>query len=114
MVNKRETGSRYEEMAAEFLKKQGCRILEKNYRTRSGEIDLILMDGRYLVFAEVKYRKNSRMGTALEAVDRRKQQIIRRVAGEYLHRHHFRTDQPCRFDVIGITGDTICHVKNAF
>lgn len=113
-MNKRETGSRYEEMAAEFLEQKGCRILEKNYRTRNGEIDLILMDGRYLVFAEVKYRKDDRKGTALEAVDWRKQQIIRRVAAEYLYRHHCRADQPCRFDVIGITGDVISHIKNAF
>lgn len=50
-------GAYYEEIAAEFLKKKGLRIMERNFRCRNGEIDLIARDGRYLVFIEVKYRK---------------------------------------------------------
>lgn len=55
-MNKRETGSRYEDAAAAFLQSKGLRLLEKNFRCRKGEIDLILMDGACLVFTEVKYR----------------------------------------------------------
>ena len=58
-MNKRETGSRYEDAAAAFLQSKGLRLLEKNFRCRKGEIDLILMDGACLVFTEVKYKIRS-------------------------------------------------------
>ena len=78
-----------------------------------GEIDLIARDGRYLVFIEVKYRKNLQMGDPLEAVDVRKQQRIYQTARYYLHQKKWE-NIPCRFDVIGITGTQICHIRNAF
>lgn len=107
-------GSQYEELAAEFLRNKGYEILEMNYRVRSGEIDMIARDGRYLVFLEVKYRANDRRGSAVEAVDHRKQQVIWRTARYYLHQHKYPAEQPCRFDVIGITGTQIQHIENAF
>ena len=61
-MNKRQTGSRYEETAAAFLTSKGYRVLERNFRCRQGEIDLICRHGRYLVFAEVKYRSGLSMG----------------------------------------------------
>ena len=66
--NKRETGTRKEELAADFLTRRGVKILERNFRCRQGEIDLIGMDGQYLVFVEVKYRKTARNGMPAEAV----------------------------------------------
>lgn len=114
MSNKRSIGTRYEDLAEAFLMEKGYTILERNYRTRSGEIDIIARDGRYLVFLEVKYRSGKRNGTALEAVDYRKQQIIYRTARVYLYQHRYPADQPCRFDVLGITGEQIEYVKNAF
>ena len=112
-MNRRKTGQEQEERAARYLEEKGYQILEKNYRIRTGEIDLIARDGRYLVFVEVKYRRDNRMGDPLEAVDVRKQQRIYQTARHYLHQK--RWDQiPCRFDVIGITGTQICHIKNAF
>lgn len=113
-MNKRRTGSEYEQKAADYLEAKGMQILARNFRIRSGEIDLIARDGRCLVFVEVKYRKNSGKGTALEAVNARKQQIIAQVAGYFLYRYHFPEDTPCRFDVIGITEDKITHIENAF
>ena len=77
--NKRKLGSQKEALAAGYLEAQGCRILEKNYRNRRGEIDLILEDGGFLVFAEVKYRSTERNGLPEEAVDIRKQQKIRQL-----------------------------------
>ncbi len=68
-VNKREVGGFYEEAAALFLSKKGVRILERNYRCRQGEIDLIGLDGEYLVFFEVKYRKDEEAGLPAEAVN---------------------------------------------
>lgn len=113
-MNKRKTGSEYEQKAAEYLEAKGMRIIARNFRIRSGEIDLIARDGRYLVFTEVKYRRDSSKGDALEAVDIRKQRAVIATARYFLHRYRFAEDTPCRFDVIGITDDEITHVQNAF
>ena len=113
-MNKRKVGAAYEKIAAHYLERQGYQILAYNYRCRFGEIDLIVRDGRYLVFAEVKYRADDSRGNALEAVNVRKQATIRRVAQHYLMQHHFPEDTPCRFDVVGITGDKISLVRDAF
>ena len=75
-MNRRKIGQEQEELAAKYLEEKGYEILERNYRIRTGEIDLIARDARYLVFIEVKYRKNLQMGDPLEAVDVRKQQRI--------------------------------------
>lgn len=100
-------------MAADFLKKQGLYIKEKNFRCRIGEVDLIAYDGTYLIFVEVKYRKTASSGYAASAVTRKKQQVISRVAQFYLVRYGYR-DVPCRFDVIGIDGKQIQWIQNAF
>lgn len=112
-MNKRKTGAVYEQKAAEYLEKAGCRILEMNYRCRAGEIDIVARDGRYVVFCEVKYRSGSRAGSPLEAVDFKKQQVIFRCAQFYLAEHRLQ-DVPCRFDVIGIESEEITHIKDAF
>lgn len=101
-------------MAEEFLRGKGLQILEKNFRCRKGEIDLIARDGRYLVFIEVKYRKNRGSGSSFAAVGKQKQRTIIRVALFYLIRKGFRDDVPCRFDVVGIDGEEIRWIKNAF
>lgn len=113
-MNKRKVGAAYEKMAADYLKNQGYQLLERNYRCRIGEIDLIARDGRYLVFAEVKYRFTDSCGNALEAVTIKKQATIRRVAQFYLMTHHLPEDTPCRYDVVGITGKQVLLVKDAF
>lgn len=112
-MNKRQTGACYERKAAEYLEKSGYRILEMNYRCRIGEIDIVASDGKYVVFCEVKYRSGSRAGNPLEAVDLRKQRVIFRC-GEYYLAEHRMHDVPCRFDVIGIEGQKIIHIKDAF
>lgn len=111
--NKRKTGSVYEQAAGYYLEQQGYLILEYNYRCCLGEIDLIARDGEYLVFCEVKYRQNRRKGSPLEAVDTRKQQTIFRCARYYLTERQV-PECACRFDVIGIEGDRIILIKNAF
>lgn len=113
-MNKRKIGNNYEDMAAQYLENKGFQILERNYRIRTGEIDIIARDGRYLVFIEVKYRADGRLGTALEAVDFRKQKVIFNTARVYLRQRRLGIETPCRFDVVGITGDGIVHVKDAF
>ncbi len=107
------TGRRGEEMAAKELVRQGYRILHRNYRCRSGELDLVAMDGDSLVFVEVRRRSSGRYGSALETISYSKQRQIARVANYYL-----ATKQPrfrnCRFDVVGITGEELVVVKDAF
>ena len=78
--NTRSTGNCYERKAADYLKQQGLFILRYNYRCRFGEIDLIARDGEYLVFVEVKYRKDNSSGYSLAAVNPAKQKTICKVA----------------------------------
>ena len=75
-----EIGRKYEEKAAELLEKQGYFILERNYRCKQGEIDLIGKEGEYLCFIEVKYRRGLSYGSPLEAVTKAKQRKISRTA----------------------------------
>ena len=102
--NKRMEGSRYEQLAARYLEQKGMDVLELNYRCRTGEIDIIARDGGYLVFVEVKYRKTKS----------RKAGQVRRVAAVYLYEHGFPESAACRFDAVGIDGEQITHLKNAF
>lgn len=113
-MNKRQTGKAYEESAAGWLEQKGFRILERNYRCRQGEIDLIAADGSCLVFVEVKYRRSGQTGHPAEAVDARKQRRIARTALYYCWEHQIPENQACRFDVVSILGDEIEHLKNAF
>lgn len=89
-----------ESLAAEELRRQGCEILAAGWRCRFGEIDLIVRDGRYLCFVEVKLRRSDAHGRAGEFVDRRKQEKLRTSAQLYLAEHP--TDLQPRFDVVEI------------
>lgn len=113
-MNRRQIGTEYEEQAADFLRKKGCKVVEKNYRCRAGEVDLIVRDGKYLVFVEVKYRHNERAGNPLEAVNRTKQRRISKTAVWYLQSRGLSMEEPCRFDVVGICRDQTVWVKDAF
>ena len=106
-MNRREIGTAYEEAAAVFLEGKGVRILEKNFRCREGEIDLIGRDGEYLVFFEVKYRKNADAGFPAEAVGIAKQKKICRAAKYYLYRKHWGESVPVRFDVIALCAERV-------
>ncbi|MBQ7536438.1 MAG: YraN family protein [Stomatobaculum sp.] len=112
--NRRRTGAAYEERAAAYLESRGVQIICRNYRTRYGEIDLIGLDGPYLIFVEVKYRSSGRMGAPLEAVDSRKRQKIIQMARRYLSEHHYREDAPVRFDCVGMTPEKTEWIRNAF
>ncbi len=113
-MNKKQLGSDKERLAAEYLASQGMRILERNFRGRRGEIDIIGYDGEYLVFVEVKYRSSITAGSALEAVDYRKQRQVCRTADYYRYRHRLGDDVRMRYDVVGIQGSQIQWIKNAF
>ena len=117
-MNKRDIGQDTESLACSFLVSQGARILEKNYRCRQGEIDIIALDGRYICFIEVKYRQNDRYGEPQEAVTVRKIQHICKVSKFYLYSKYKSYDLPVRYDVIAISPEekilTFKWIKNAF
>ncbi len=113
-MNKRAVGTEYENRAKEYLGGLGYRIVSSNYRCRAGEIDLVAVQGGYLVFIEVKYRRDGHSGDGLEAVDRRKQQRILRSARWYLMEKQIAFDCPCRFDVLSFQGDEVTLIQDAF
>lgn len=113
-INKRQTGQEQENRAAVYLTERGYKILERNYRCRMGEIDLIAFHQGYLVFVEVKYRRGNRAGRPEEAVDFRKQKKISQTAAWYLKEKGLSLDTPCRFDVVAITPEEIRVFPDAF
>ncbi len=102
-----------EELAVKYLKLHLYKILECNYRCKMGEIDIIAKKGSYIIFVEVKYRKNDSLGKPYEAVNYHKQRHIKNTAAFYLMEKGLN-DTDCRFDVISILGKEITHFKNAF
>ena len=112
-MNKRETGSAGERTAAAFLEKAGCKILERNFRRSTGEIDLIARDGKTIAFVEVKRRSSLRYGRPAEAVNRAKQVHILRTSLLYLAENGL-DDVPVRFDIIEVLPDQVRHIKAAF
>lgn len=112
-MNKRQIGSIGEDMAVEFLKSRGVKILERNYQNRFGEIDIIGREDNTLLFIEVKYRKNESFGYPLEAVGFAKQEKIRKMARFFLNENHYY-HYNIRFDCIGIIGSQIEWIKGAF
>ncbi len=113
-MNKRYIGNEYEQRATEYLIQNGYEILERNFRNRYGEIDIIAKDGSCICFCEVKYRGSDDCGSALEAVDHRKQKKITGVANYYLMTHGLDEWTLCRFDVIAVDGDQVTILQNAF
>lgn len=113
-MNTRKKGAAYEQVAIEYLQRQGVTILEHNYRNRRGEIDIVGRDGGYTVFFEVKYRKDDARGYPVEAVNYGKQRTICRVADYYRMMHHMGDFAPVRYDVIAICGEEITWYQNAF
>lgn len=113
-MNNRKTGSEKEALAAEYLSSRGMQILERNFRGGRGEIDIIGRHDGYLVFVEVKYRQNRNKGTALEAVDRRKQCRICGTADYYRYLHRLGDDTAVRYDVLAIQGEDVSWIRNAF
>ncbi len=108
-------GDQAETLACSHLQQTGLQLVEKNYRCKGGEIDLIMRDGESLVFVEVRFRKSSSFGSAAESVTASKQRKLITAASHYLQRQ--RNSWPCRFDVVGITGEhdpVIQWIKDAF
>ncbi|MBM4123414.1 MAG: YraN family protein [Nitrospira sp.] len=115
---RRAFGLAAESEAERYLRRKGYRILGRNVRSPSGELDLVAQAGEVLVFVEVKARRTEACGGALYAVDGRKQARLVRQAAQYLAQHRVK-HRACRFDVVLCTGGTdkpeaIQHIENAF
>lgn len=118
LSNTKELGDKAEKLALDYLLDKGLKLVEKNYRIKGGEIDLIMKDDQYLVFTEVRYRKNKRYGSGAESVDFKKQARLIKAASSYLQEFAKLAHQPARFDVISITASDgefdIEWIQNAF
>ena len=116
-MNTKISGRKGEDAAAAYLKKKKYKILNRNYVAVGGEIDIIERDKSFIVFVEVKYRKNLLFEIPAEAVDLYKRRKIVRTAKMYLAVNNLTTS-PCRFDIVEVVGEgdkmLINHLENAF
>ena len=109
-------GQHNEDLALRFLQKKGLALIQRNYRSRYGEIDLVMQDKRHIVFVEVRFRSSKNFGGALLSVDHRKQAKLIKCAQQYMVNESSRLD--FRFDVIAISPASSQHdiqwITNAF
>ena len=113
-VIRQRIGAAAEELAARHLLGHGLRILERNFRVRGGEIDLIAREGKTLVFVEVRLRSRSDFGGAAASITLRTQQRLILAARHYLQAHG---EQPCRFDAVlldALDAQAVEWIKGAF
>ena len=96
-------GQRAEDIACDFLRAQGLEILERNFRRRLGELDIVARDGDVLVIVEVRFRASERFGGAAASVDGRKQQRLVRAAAQFLQQRRDFSHLRVRFDVISVS-----------
>lgn len=122
-MNRKKTGATGEKLACDYLKRKGIKIIVTNYSCRIGEIDIIAKDHRTLVFCEVKARNSREYGEPFEAVNKVKQERLKRLAEAYLQSMYgnkkISNNCDCRFDVISIVfggnrNTEIIHIENAF
>lgn len=112
-MSTRDVGARGESAAAAFLEGHGYRIVQRNYRVRGGEIDLVCEEGDVLCFVEVRSRADARFGTPEETIGRIKRRRIARAAQKWLTAHR-REEAHCRFDVVVLEGNEIRLIQDAF
>lgn len=114
-TEKRIKGDEKEKIAEIFLSSKGLVLIERNFNSKVGEIDLIMKDGEYLVFIEVRYRDNKEFGGALASITPNKQRKFHKAAELYLIKNFGGSPPPCRIDAIGMEAENeIEWIKNAF
>jgi len=106
-------GRYYEDLALEQLEKNGYTLVERNFHSRLGEIDLIMKKHKLYVFVEVRYRQHQNWGSAQESVTKKKQNKIIRTASLFLQKNKLQNHQ-CRFDVITFNGSAESAAKSSF
>ncbi len=103
--NTRAKGTHGEQLALKYLVNGGLRLIERNFNSRYGEIDMIMRDGDEWVFVEVRLRESLEFGGGLESVTHSKQQKLINTAEYYMQKHHNFHFESCRFDIIEISGE---------
>jgi putative endonuclease len=107
-----------EQIALDYLLSKRLKLLDKNFRSAFGEIDLIMQDKNIILFIEVRYRSSNHFHTALESIDRKKCERIIATSLQYLSENRSASQLDCRFDVVALTGPQetpmIEWIKNAF
>lgn len=111
MSTRQAKGAAGEQLAAEYLLRQGLSLVERNFRVKGGEIDLICRDGKTTVFVEVRSRSRSDFGGAAASITATKQARLILAARHWLLRHG---EMPCRFDCILLDGDKLEWLRDAF
>ena len=111
-----EVGRHYEERALAHLKSRGLALIARNFRTRFGELDLVMLDGDCLVFVEVRYRRRSRYLDAAASVDRHKQRRLALAAAVFVRSRRRWSSALMRFDVVAFDGEdpTMVWLRDAF
>ena len=112
--NTQRIGNIAEDQACAYLEKQGMICLDRNYYCDFGEIDLIMKEGEYIVFAEVRCRNNQDYASALESVTLAKQHKLIKTATFYLLENKLLNKVDCRFDVLAVAYTQVDWIKNAF
>ncbi|MBJ9975749.1 YraN family protein [Pseudomonas sp. S75] len=112
-------GAAAENQALAYLQGQGLTLIERNWRCKGGELDLVMLDADTVVFVEVRYRLHADYGGALESIDGRKQKRLALAATLFLQRQSRWAQCPCRFDVVALQGShhagrPLLWLKNAF
>lgn len=107
-------GSKAEARACAYLQARGLELLARNFRTRNGEIDLVMRDRTTLVFVEVRYRYSAAFGTAGESITATKQARVRHAAEHFLQQHPAYRDCACRFDVVACDEQATEWLTDAF
>ncbi len=114
ILNKKQLGDIAEKKACAFLQTKGFSLINRNYRSPFGEIDLIMQDKNEVVFIEVRSRSYTTFGTAIESINKTKQQKVIKSAVCYLQKRKWLDKVNYRFDVVGCSPTTIEWIKNAF
>lgn len=113
-----ERGRQAEALACRYLQQRGLRLISQNWRCKRGELDLVMLDGDTVVFVEVRYRRHTAWGGAIESIDWRKRQRLIIAAQLFLMDETRWANRPCRFDVIALGHDQSTRspdwIRNAF
>lgn len=114
--SRQQSGRDAEGQALAHLQQHGLQLVAQNWLCKRGELDLVMLDGDTVVFVEVRYRKNTQWGGALDSIDERKRRKLIFAAQYFLQRESRWADRPCRFDVVAIDSNAaqLNWLQNAF
>lgn len=112
MISRRDKGQKGEDRASAYLKSRGFSILERNFTSPMGEIDIIALKDRRLIFVEVRARHSMSRGTPAQSITIFKKRRIVKTAQFYIKCHMHYAQMPIRFDFIGIENDKLSHIEN--